>query len=117
MLGPFFPKGNLTASIRFDTIVLLELGTGREVHKLAGHKDWVTSVALSPDGKWLASGGQDQTLRLWETATGKEVFRHEGRQGRILSLAFSRDGARLASAADDTTVLIWSVPALLAKRP
>jgi len=47
------------------------VGTGRELRTLAGHKDQVTSVAFTPDGKTLASGSYDHTIRLWKVETGE----------------------------------------------
>jgi WD40 repeat protein len=66
-------------------------------------------VAFSPDGKTLASAGDDQTIRLWETATGKEIRRLTGHQSGISSVAFSPDGKRLASACADGTLLVWDL--------
>lgn len=63
---------------------------------LSGHKESITSVSLSPDGKWIASGadGQDKTLRIWDSRRG-----HSARTVRGLSwqVAFSPSGQRLAS--------------------
>ena len=44
---------------------------GEELLTLTGHRSHVKSVAFSPDGKWLASGSQDQTVKIWDLATGK----------------------------------------------
>ncbi|MBI2933925.1 MAG: hypothetical protein HYY16_19950 [Planctomycetes bacterium] len=51
------------------------------LHTLKGHEKDVTSVAFAPDGKLLASGSYDGTVRLWDLATGKEVRQLKGVRG------------------------------------
>ena len=59
------------------------------------------SVAFSPDGKMLASGSDDQTIKLWDAASGKEQATLQGHRGEVHSVTFSPDGKTLASGSDE----------------
>ena len=75
----------------------------------AGHTDEVRSVAFSPDGKRIATGSPDKTVRLWNPATGQPLGAPlTGHTGPVNEVAFSPDGQRLASAGDDGTVRLWN---------
>src|SRR5881398_2323492 len=62
-----------------------------------GHGERVASVAFSPDGKVLATGSFDNTVKLWDFATGKELHNLKGHTNQVYSVAFSPDGNLLAS--------------------
>jgi WD40 repeat protein len=68
-----------------------------------GHQN-LTCLALSPDGKRLASGSRDWTVKVWDTATGQETWTLQGHAGPVYSVAFSPDGKRLASGGRDLKV-------------
>ncbi len=74
-----------------------------------GHSQSVSSVAFTPDGKTLASGSSDNTIKLWEVATGRELRTFSGHLRFVTSVVFTDDGKTLASASWDKTVKLWDV--------
>jgi WD40 repeat protein len=74
-----------------------------------GHTGEVQCVAISPDGKTLAFGGKDGTLKLWDVAKDKEIAALKGHTDRVVSLTYSADGKMLASGSADKTIKLWDV--------
>jgi WD40 repeat protein len=86
-----------------------ETVTGREVHNFIGHARPVSCLALSPDGKVLATAADgDRDVRLWDPATGREVRRLKG-PADATCLAFSPDGKLLACGGKGHPVAVWEV--------
>ncbi|AOC52490.1 tolB protein precursor [Microcystis aeruginosa NIES-2481] len=76
---------------------------------LTDHSTVVSSVVYSPDGRYLANGGWDKTIKIWEVATGKQLRTLTGHSDPVLSVVYSPDGRYLASGSDDNTIKIWEV--------
>ena len=96
---------------RSGTVSLWEARTARARFALAGHADLVLALAFSPDGKTLASGGWDRSVRLWDVGTGNKLATLAGHKRQVWSLAFSPDRKLLASGSADRTTRLWDVTA------
>ncbi|KAH7309734.1 hypothetical protein B0I35DRAFT_379296, partial [Stachybotrys elegans] len=77
---------------------------------LEGHRDFVTSVAFSPDSKLVASGSKDGTLKIWAAATGalQKTFKDSISWGEVESIVFSPD-SKLVASSSDHNVNIWAI--------
>ncbi len=78
------------------------------------HAGEISSVAWSPDGKTLASGSVDDTVKLWDVASGKSIATLKAEPveyelSHVTSVAWSPDGETLASASFDTTIRLWDM--------
>jgi WD40 repeat protein len=70
----------------------------------------VLSVAFSPDGTRIVSGGFDNVVRVWDVATAQPIGAPlRGHTDTVRSVAFSPDGTRIVSASDDKTLRLWPV--------
>src|SRR5581483_1821318 len=74
-----------------------------------GHASRVECLSFSPDGRLLASGSADATIRLWDTGTGHELRVLTGQGAGVTAVGFSPDGRWLASGGLDGAVIVWEV--------
>ena len=74
---------------------------------LEGHSCDVFSVCWSPDGKYLASGSEDNTVKIWDAKSGKCIRTLKGHSKSVYSVCWSPDGKYLASGSEEATVKIW----------
>jgi len=106
-------SADLTAITSFSTPAILPPTIPAPIwtclHTLTRHSASVHTVAISPDGQLLASGGYDKTIRLWNLCTGEEILTLLGHSQPVRSVAFSPDGNLLASASDDGTIRLWKL--------
>jgi hypothetical protein len=88
-------------------VQLWDVASGSEIGDLKGHGRAVSKVALSRDGKLLATGGTDNTIKLWDLGAKRELITLTGHTANIESLDFSPDGRLLASASEDGSTFLW----------
>lgn len=89
------------------TLVVYDLNTGRETHRLRGHSDTIQAVAASGDGRRAVSGGKDRSVRVWDLEHGSMTFRFTRHTDTITGLALSPDGKFVLSASRDGTLRLW----------
>jgi WD40 repeat protein len=75
--------------------------------QLRGHQNWVTCIDFHPDGRRIASGSYDKTVKLWDLSSGLEAISLMGYAHQVTALQFSADGHRLATGSWDGSIKIW----------
>ncbi len=91
-----------------NAVQLFDVKSGRET-KLEGHRDFVSGMSFSPDGRLLASASVDATIKLWDVPTGKELATLTGHMEEATDVAFSPDGRTFASMGHLNCVKFWHV--------
>jgi len=102
---PASGSGNQTVVRRWDSATGAAWGPLRG--PLRGHTSSVRSVAFSPDGKLVASGSRDDTIRFWDSVTGAARGTLKGHTNSVYSVIFSPDSKFVASGSGDDTVRLW----------
>lgn len=105
----FHPDGELLAASQQWGVKLFDLTRRQEKAHLKGHKGQVTSVAFSPDGRTLATGSWDGTVRFWDPGGGREIACYQWPTGKVYALAFAPDGLRIAAAGEKGSIVVWDL--------
>ena len=104
----FAPKGDAVAVAEDKGLRVFDIETGKErFHR--DSKEVVRAVAYAPDGKTLATVGDDRVVRLWDAANGKQKRQFGDVQGKLAAIAFAPDGKRLVSVGADGTAMVWDL--------
>ncbi|KAI3337397.1 WD40-repeat-containing domain protein [Xylariaceae sp. AK1471] len=116
----FSPSGKELVSGSLDkTIKMWELSTsrlpgntgpkgGRCIKTFEGHRDFVLSVALTPDASWVMSGSKDRGVQFWDPRTGYTQLMLQGHKNSVISVAPSPTGGFFATGSGDMRARIWS---------
>jgi RNA polymerase sigma factor (sigma-70 family) len=133
----FSPGGHYLAALNADrTVTLYEVATGekrgrlgeadpknRRMHLtfsyiggegvMVPRLDAPVCLAISPDGRYLATAQETPAIQLWDVVAGREVGRLKGHEGGFVSLLFAPDGKHLFSGGTDTTALTWNLTRMI----
>jgi len=107
----FFPDGVtlLMGSFHEKELSILDVETGEILKTLASHPDFLTSTALSSDGKKILTGCADAKVRLIDSTTGKIIQVFEGHDSGISSVSFSFDDKHAVSGSEDGGIKLWNL--------
>lgn len=83
-------------------------GNGNCRTTFVGHKDFVLSVAVSPDGAWVVSGSKDRGVQFWDPRTAQTQFMLQGHKNSVISVALSPAGGLFATGSGDLRARIWN---------
>jgi hypothetical protein len=112
--GRFSPNGKqfFVCCRRRNEVYMWELDEPQQPKSLNAHSEPVQAVAVSADGRLLATASWDKSVRLWEVISGRPIVTLTGHSEHVCAVAFSADALRLASGASgrtDNSVVVWDV--------
>ncbi|MEI6207126.1 MAG: FlgO family outer membrane protein [Desulfuromonadales bacterium] len=102
----FFPTGNSIAIGTKKSRIVIWNFRNNKISDIRADKD-VLAVAVSPDGKYIVSGGQDKNLTLWDSSNGSRIRTMTGHSNDVTSVLFSPGGKQIVSAGSDKKIVVW----------
>jgi WD40 repeat protein len=103
----YSPDGNMLAIGTAKVVKLLDPASGAVLQELSGHKNTIRSLAFTPDGKQLVTGGNDRTVNLWNLKTGEVEHSISDFQANVVGVAISPDGKWLAASCGTGDAVKW----------
>ena len=101
------PAGSVVAFGYENDVLRWDLHRNDRLAVLSGHDQPVNSIAFSPNGDRLISGGEDKTIRVWNPVTGDLMLTLRGQDSEVESLGFSPDGSTIVAVYADGAVWSW----------
>ena len=83
--------------------------TATKLREYVGHSGTVNSLAVTADGKFLVTGGEDKSVRVWDVASGKQLRSFQGHTDAVTAVAVRGDGRQVASASGDGAMRVWDL--------
>jgi WD40 repeat protein len=101
-----------------DNLVVLNAETGKKIATLPGHEDWINAIDISPNGRFVASGSDDNKIKIWTPSDRKLVQTLEGHTDDVNDVAWHPDNRTLAAAGEEGRISVWDTQTgnLLAKK-
>lgn len=96
-----------SSSDNAQNLIYWDIERGNRSPVYHSHDDRILSIALSPDGHWMATGSRDKTIKVFDTRTLNEVQSLLGHNGDVTTLSFSPDSKFLISGSKDKTMILW----------
>jgi WD40 repeat protein len=91
-------------------ITINDVESGHELRVWQAHPGGVLGLAVSDNGRILASGGEDRAIRLWEVPSGRQLAQWDAHPASVTALAFKPGGMVLLSGAADGSLKLWDLP-------